>query len=409
MKRSALTAFLLLAAAVPAAAQDFGSRWADRVVKELYAERGPLEPQLQYDASAGVTVYRDSNVFLDSDNEQDDVVIVPFAGARLSYTEPTLDAAAELLVNYQAYNDLDDANGDEERFYGKLRYVGTEMSAGLVAIVRHETDPVGALLFDRAERIVADVIPQITFDLTPVFAVEVSGLVQVVRFQEDAFATGQDNENFAGKLALVYTMENSIALVVEGGFFAISYTGDLDALGDMLSPPDADGWFAHGGIRGDLLPHLSVSALVGATGAQSDDFVGTTAAPGTDDTTGSAAIVAQYTGMERFEFTASFHRTIGFGGGIDPYQVVNRFLLLADFQATEIITFGGRAQVEHTSSALDVQRDYVSLGAFATLKAHEYVMFDGGLTYRTGDTSGNVAASEDYDGFIVYLGIALVY
>lgn len=409
MKRCALALFLGLCGAVPAAAQDFGARWADRIVKEIYAERGPLETSLQYDASGGVFVYHDSNVFLDSTNEQDDVVIVPFAGARIAYSEPTLDAAAELLVNYQAYSDLDDANGDEERFYGRIRYVGSEMSAGVVAVVRHETDPSGVLLFDRVERIVADAIPQVTFDLTPVFTVELSGLVQVVRFAEDAFAQGQDNENFSGKLALVYTLESGIALVAEAGFFAISYTGDLDALGDMLSPPDADGWFAHGGLRGELMPNLTVSALAGATGVTADDYTGSIAGPGPEDTTGSAAIVAQYGGVERFEFTVSYHRTIGFGGGLDPYQVVNRFLMLAELQATELVTVGGRAQIEHTTSALDVQRDYVSLGVFATVKAHEYVMIDGGLTYRMGDTSGNVTTPTDYDDTIVYVGIALVY
>jgi hypothetical protein len=82
---------------------------------------------------------------------------------------------------------------------------------------------------------------------------------------------------------------------------------------------------------------------------------------------------------------------------------------MAELQATEMVIIGGRAQIESTSSALDVKRDYVSLGVHATVKAHEYVLIDGGLTYRMGDTSGNVAATTDYDDTIVYLGIALAY
>jgi hypothetical protein len=408
MKITVLAAALSLCAALPAAAQDFGTRWADRVVKDLYAERGPLDAQLTYDASAGLYVYSDSNVFLSETGEVDDVVLVPFVSGRIAYSEPNFEAAAELLVNYKSYSDLDDANDDEERFYGRLRYVGTEMNAGLVLVLRHESDPTSVLFLERVERTVADILPQVSFDLTPVFSIEISGLVQVVRHADDAVASGQDNENFSGKIALVYKLEGGIDALVEGGLGQINYTGDLGAGGVMLSPPDADVWFAHAGIRGELLPQMSVTALVGATGAQSDDYTNPVA-EGPDDTTGSAAIIAQYTGVERFEFTASYHRAFTFAGGLDPYQITNRFLALAEYLVTEQLTIGARAQVEHTSSALDVQRDYISVGANATFKAHEYVLIDGGVTYRLGDTSGNVSASTEYDDVILYLGIALAY
>jgi hypothetical protein len=402
LKRAARVGVVLLAAAASASAQDFGSRWADRLVQELYAQRGPLETDFKVDASGGAFVYWDNNIHLDATAPLQDTVIVPFVSARLAYAEPELDAVAELVANFKAYLNNSSANDDEERFYGRLRYVGSELTAGVVAIFRHESDPTDVVFATRVDRIVGEVLPQFAYDLSPVFSVEVSGLVQIVRHEDPTFSASQDNENYSAKLGLVYELEGGVQVVVEGGYTLILYRGPAGS-----APPDVNVWFSQAGFRGELFPNLVVSVLAGAIGAQSDDFT-VPPSPGLKDTSGTASVILRYTGLERFDFSASYHRTVAFGGANDPYQIVNRVLLRGDLEVNEVLRFGGRVQVEMTQSALQVRRDYVSLGIHTTVTPHEHLIFDGGLSYRFGDRSGTAPAM-DYNDLILYVGIALAY
>lgn len=402
MHQGSLVVAALLACAAPAAAQDFGTRWSDKVTRELYAERGALDTNLDYAASGGLFVYHDSNLLLEPERGRtSDAVLVPFVQGRLEYTEPTWDLAAELIANYKSYADEDQFDDDEERAYARAFFVGSEMSVGVVANLRHESDPTDVVFADRVERLAGEVMPRIAVDLTPVLSVELAGLWQFVRFDERAFADAQDSDTYRGDLALVYETEWAFSFVADGGLIAIRYVQDWIT-------PDADGWYVRGGIRGEPVPELRTQVLAGYMHAESDDLVAVNDDANEEDTPEVLASVV-YTGLEQFSFTGSYSRTLGFAGGGDPFQIVNRGLLLADFQATEYLSVQARGQYDFAYTATGVERTYVSVGGGVTVKPLENVIVDAGATYRTGETEGNTSIESVYDGVILYLGAALAF
>ena len=389
-----------LALASPAAAQDVSSRWMDRVLQELAVERGPLERQTEVDLSGGLLAYHDDNIFLSEDDEESDTILVPFATARVLYTEEHLELLGDLMADYKAYSDEDDESDAEARFLGRARYVGSNSDIGLLVMARLESDPTDAVFADRVERRVFDVQPRVGVDVTPVLTLEGNFLWQVVRFDEDALADLRDNNTWRGAAAAIYKTEGLFDYVVEAGVIGVEYRNDV-------APPDADGYFARGGVRGSPAPDWDVQALVGYLHAESDDL--DTGVEVEDDDTVDASISIRWRAQERWSFTGTYTRTMTFFGGADPWAIVNRLYLLAEHDVNERWRLGGRVVYDVLVGALDTERTYVSVGGDVTFKVVENVLLEGGATFRTGETEPIAGPSSEYDNLLLFVGIAATY
>jgi hypothetical protein len=407
---------LAVLVAVPAAAsaQDFGTDWLDRVTHERQQERGPLKPHpVDWTLSTGILGYYDGNVFLaDKDGKTPgDAVIVPFGRARLDYTEQRFEATADLLVDYKGYLDVDTNSNTqfqksrdwEERFYGHARYVDARFTLGVDELLRHESDPVDAVFLTRAKRTVSDTIAHGTYDLTKTFTAEANVDFQVVRFEDKPLDAATNNENYRADLAIVYRQSNGYDWLLQVGWMSIYYNRSQGG----GAPPDADGYFVRGGWRAELQERISVQAMAGLIHVESDRFLNT---PDHEElTTMDILLAIQYEVTEQFRLTGDFNRTIGFATAPDPYQVVNRFAVIADWDAVEQLTIRARIQWDHAATPSGILREYRSYSLSASFRISEYVSADGGVTYRTGDIHGNVGSSVQFNDPIFHVGVILTY
>ncbi|HXG60987.1 MAG TPA: hypothetical protein VNO22_06425 [Planctomycetota bacterium] len=396
-----VVAFGMFPAAV--AAQDFGTSWIDRVTHERVQDRGPLKPKpVSFTASGGLAAYFDDNIFLTEDDETDDTVWIPFVGARIDYAEPRFDASADFLGNYKYYADEEGARDYEQRFFGRARYVESRFTAEIVQILRNESDPIDAVFINRAERLVSDTSPRFSYDLTRTVAFEAAANAQLVRFEESAFRSVENN-NYRFDGAFVYRLANGYDWLLQGGYLLIDYS-DRQSRGGTA---DAEGWYGRLGFRGDVGPRLSIEALVGFAHVQSVRIRGTN-----DEEEGNsieAIARVRYEAMERLTFFADFARLFTFAGGGDPFQMVNRFVLGAQYEVIEDLTARARLQVEQTDSALGVERRYIAAGVSAAYRFTDYLAAEGGATFRTGEVTGDVAADTEFDNKIFHLGVVFTY
>lgn len=404
-KKAVVTAFALLLCAVPALAQDFGVAWIDKILHETQAERGPVKAKpFDLYAAGGVAYYYDSNVFLEEDDEDSDSIVIPFANLRVAYSEPRFEIQADLLVNYNWYSDIDDADDDEERFYLHLRQVDARYSFDLTQIIQRASDPLQNTVFlERLERTVSNTLPFLGFDVSPAFAIEVGADLEIVRFEDSFVGDSTDNNTARIDGALVWRTPWNFAALVQGGYMTINYIEDQSDGGS----PDVFGYYVRGGIRGEIFQRLWLDALVGYGDVESDFFIGTQVEK--LDSSADAKIHIRYEATETFRWLADYTRRYSFGLGGDPWQLINRFVTIAEFDATSELTFKARFQYDHADSALGVERDYISLGGSATLKVGRHLLFDGGATWRTGETQGAVVADTEFDDFILHVGAALTY
>jgi len=404
---------VLLAVPVAASAQDFGIEWLDRVTHERQVERGPLKPHpVDWSGSAGVLGYLDNNVLLlDKDGKTPgDVVIMPFVRGKMEYTEQRFDASADLMVNYKGYMDVNhDPSVDmtsfrdwEERFYGHARYVDARWQIGVDEILRNESDPVNAVFLTRAKRAVSDTAAQASYDLTKNVAIESHLNYQVVNFYDEPFSGANNNENYRVDASLVYRMANGYDWLVQVGWMSIFYDHS-----QPTAPPDADGYYVRGGFRGEVTQRLSIEALAGWITVTSDRYVNTT--DHSDLSTADIQVNIRYEASDEFKLFLDYARTITWAGAGDPWQVVNLFAAIAEWDCTEEFTMRARIQWDATTTASHIKRDYQSIGLAATYRFSEHVAADGGITYRTGGTHGNVATAVNFDDCIGHLGIVFTY
>ncbi len=412
MGKIMVTLAMLLAVPAAAAAQDFGVEWLDRVTHERMQERGPLKPQpVEWTTSGGVLAYLDNNVFLaDKDGKTPgDLVVVPFVRARMDYTEQRFEASADLLLNYMGYVDLNhdpavdlhSTRAYEQRFYGHARYVDARFTIGLDEIVRHESDPVNVLFLNRAERVVSDTLIHATYDLTRSVAAEFHGDYQVVRFEEQPFASSANNDNWRADLGLVYRQANGYDWLVQAGLMSIYYLRSQSG----GAPPDSEGYYIRGGFRGDLSERFSLEALVGWITLDSDRYIGTQVKE--EHSTADISVAVRFQVTETTRLFGDYNRTVGFAGGNDPFQTVNRFAAIGEWDCTEELTVRARVQWDHAASVLGVVREYKSGSISAVWKFSDHIAADAGATYRTGDTHGKVAASSEFENAVLHLGVIL--
>ncbi len=402
-----LVAAVFLTLAVPAAvrAQDFGREWIDRVTHEVQVDRGPLSTKpVEWHVVGGVEYYHDDNIFLSDKKEVDDSIIIPFAAASIEYSEQRFEAKADFLGNLKFYSDddLDSMNDDEERLYVKLRQVGAKYTFEISEVAARLSDPLDVVFVDRAVRTVSTTVPHLAFDLTPVWTVESSANVGIVRYEESVFAHAIDNVNFRVDGAIVYRGAWGIDLIAQGGWQEISYRFS-QAEG---APPDAFGWYARGGFRGEILPTLMIEALAGGAHMESEFYQGTKIDE--DDETGDAAVSVRWEAMPILTFMGDYTRQFAFAGGADPYQIVNRTLLLGALELTEYVSVRARFQFDHSETTSGTERDYWSTGGSVTVKPLPWVIIDGGVSFRSGEAELGPLKTE-YDNVIFHAGLAVTY
>ncbi len=408
-----LTITLTLALSAPLSAQDLGAQWIDRIGSELRAEKTPGEGgQFTYGAQGGILYAYDSNLFLTEKDRQGDSVWIPYARASVGWSEPQFEADAYLEADYKQYVKTRDARNDEERFFGRIGYSGPFFGASVIQFIRDETDPIDAVFASRMERFVTDTIPRVYVDVTPTLALEAEGTIQVVRFKEDpTLADNRNNENYKGSLTLVWKSQWGIDFLAQGGGFFINYIAKRDANGDPTAPPDVGGWFANGGLRGDLMPDLYVEALAGVIHAQSDDF-DLNSKPkrkGFELTTMDASLFVRYKAIDKVVLSAGYSRQVAFGFADDPFQIVNRYQALAEIAAAQGVTVRARAQFDVADSVEGVHRNYATFGVLGTWAVAEHVVLDGGVTLRFGKIYGDVSSNLNYNDGILQVGVGIAW
>jgi hypothetical protein len=407
------TGLLAFAVATPAFAQDLGSQWVDRIGSELRAEKTAHEGgQFTYGAEGGVLFAYDSNIFLTEKNHQGEAIWIPYARARAGYSEPQFEVAADLEADYKHYVETQKARNDDERFFGKIGYSGSIVGGSIIQFVRNESDPIDALFAERVDRVVTDTLPRFYWDITPKFAFEIEGVLQVVHFQEDSIGDARDNVNARVVASLVWK-EGPLKLdyLVQGGAMWISYQNDKDALGNPTAPPNVDGWLARAGVRGEVRPDLYVEGFAGVVGVRTDQFKfgnGTTR-KGDALNTMDMSFFARYKAIDRVILSAGYSRLVVFGFSADPFQVINRAQVLGEFAAMEHLSVQAHAQFDVANSDEGVKRNYGSFGVTGAWTLLEHVVVDGGVTYRVGKIYGDVASNQDYNDFIVQVGVGIAW
>jgi len=386
----------LLALSSTAFAQDFGVEWIDRITHELQQEQGPLPTvPTKFTAYGGVIYYYDNNVFREENNENADSIVIPWVRGRLDYSEPDVDAVADILLNYKWYSSEDEESDHEERFFGRARYVGSRLQAELAEVIRRESDPIDAVFTERVDRIVSNTFPRITYDINGTFIVEASANLQVVRFGDDAFEA-VNNVNYRADISFIYRTPRDWDFLAQVGYLSIDY--------DESTSIDSTGWYGRLGFRGALTETISAEAYAGATAIQSDDIPATGVEA--EHLTGDFGIHVRYLATSKLTVSADYGRRFSFATGADPFEVVDRALMLFEYQFNEKLSMRGRVQFEHVHPELGETRDYYSGSIGAEYKITSWLLVEGGGTYRASKTDG---PGTEYDDMILRIGLAASY
>ena len=392
------------ASAGSALAQDFGPGWLDRVTFDMQRERGPLEGRELYVRTwGGMVFYRDNNVFLEETNKKNDTIIIPFARVRLNYAVENADVAADLTANYKIYDDIEDADGHEERLFFRARMTESDFSVEVAEVLRRESDPSDALFLDRVERFVSDTFARAALDVTPEWAVESTVNFQSVGFEDAPFEDTIDNNNVRVDGAVVGRTPAGIDVLAQVGYTGIFYRADQTA----GAPPDASGYYARGGLRGESTPGLVFEAIAGISLIESDTILGTTRE--TDDSGLDASFRLAYEAMPELTVYGAYIQRFTFGGAGDPYQRINRAIARVVLEPVEMLTVTGRVQADFVESAFGVEREFFTAGGTATYEITPNLVVDGGVTARHGKVTGGVIRQTRFDNVIFYVGVALSY
>jgi hypothetical protein len=383
-------------------AQDFGKNWIDRVTHELIEDDTQLSPHpATWNFTAGELYSYDSNIFLTHTGRTNDSIFTTFVGGDVKYAQPNFDAEADLLVNYNAYASTDNVNADEERFFGRVRYQGTQIILSLAEIARRESSPTDAVFTTRVPRFLSNTTPLVVFKPSEVFAFEVSSDLQYLDYLRTAYSVA-DNFNSRTLLTLAYTTNwNNMDLLVQGGYWEVTYR-------DPASPPDAGGFIGRVGVRGEVSPKLHLVALVGITSADSNDFVGTN--QDVQLNTADVEIHIAYTPNENTTWYADYSRRFGFSADGAPFQVVNIADLIGEWGLREDFKLRSRLEYSRVQvpSPAGFRRAYYAFGIGAEYKIHPHILLDGSLTYRWGVVPGSGSTGDFGDG-IISIGAAILF
>src|SRR5579859_1579495 len=337
-----------LVLSAPLMAQDCGKTWIDRVTHELIEDEAQLSAHpAEWKFTAGELYSYDSNVFLTKDNRTNDSIFTTFAGGNVTFAQPNFDAEAYLLVNYNAFASTNNADADEERFFGRLRYQGTQVTLSLAEIFRRESSPTDATFTTRVSRFLSNTTPLIVFKASEVLAFEFQSDLQYINYLRQNYSIA-DNFNSRTLLTLAYTTGwNNMDLLIQGGYWEVTYQ-------DQFAPPDAGGFIGRLGVRGEVSPNLHVIALAGITNADSNNYIGTNA--NSQMTTMDAEIHLAYTPNEITMWWADYSRRFGFSADGAPYQVVDSAGLSGQIGLREDFKVTSRFEYNRVHDALGLRR-----------------------------------------------------
>ena len=382
-----------------AAAQDFGQSWIDRINHETEQDRGPLSPKaFTWSADAGVQYVFDNNIFLTQSNKTSDSIVIPFVQAGFNYAEQRFEFEGSLLADYKYYT-KENPDDDEERIYLRARQSSSRWNFEVSELFQNVSDPSGVLFLNRVSRVVSTTVPKVAVDITKTWTFELNGNFQIVRFQDQPYSSGQENNNFSIDAAVVYHTPWGFEVLGDLGYYNVNYVTDKVQSGGT---PDVFGYYGKVGFRGDIVQRLSLEGTFGYSTVETDFF------PRTNNDIRSGTVVfnanLRYEATQTVNFYFDGARYYAFNGFGDPYQLVNTFAFLAEVEISEGFKFRGRLQYDHSETALNVTRDYLNANAGVTLKFSGHWVFDGAIGYRWGKTE-NVGEVK-FSDFLISLGLA---
>jgi hypothetical protein len=377
-----------------AAAQDFGSSWIDRVTHQLIEEDGPLNPHpVELKASVGELYTYDSNIFLTNTGRTSDSVFTTFANGSLKYAQPEFDAEADLTVNYNLYLKATGANADEERFFGRFRYQGSQITLGLAEILRRESSPTDVTFASRVSRLLSNTTPLVALKINEIVAVEVQSDLQLVRYANPIYALA-DNFNSRSVLTAAYTTGwNDLDALLQFGTLTINY----DTPG---APPNVKGYYARIGVRGEICPNLHVLALAGFTR-------GSSMVAAVSLNTADVEIHVAYTVSELVTLYVDYSRRIGFSTGGSPFEVVDSADVIVRYSVRDDLALKGRIQYDVANPIVGPNRAYGSASAGAEYRLLEHLRIEAGVAYRWGSIQQGTAGN--FSDVLGSVGIAGVF
>ena len=377
------------------AVQDFGVEWLDRVTRDREPAKGPLSVRpVESHFQLGALYVYDTNLYLQPDDRDADNVVIPFLRARMDYAAPRWDAAADVLVNYKRYLDNEDESDLEERAYGRIRYVGPKVQLEAAEIFRHESDAIDAQFSDRAERFLSTTSGRASVEVMPQLTIEANAILGLAFFRDEVL-DDSDNWNLRADVGAAWRFMPTLEFVAHAGWLLIDYQ-DRGA-------PDADGYYARGGVRGDPLQTLSVVVLGGITRVRSDQVAAT--GDREEALTGDVTVNVRWEAMPRVVVWGDYKRQAGFAGPGDPFQIINRWVAAAEWQATPKLQVRGRLQHDHVDTALGIERTYWSLGPSIDYAFSPELHLDAGATWRRGDLGA--PGDSVFDDVILHVGLVL--
>jgi len=284
--------------------------------------------------------------------------------------------------------------------YFRARQTSSRWNFEISEIFQNVSDPAGLQFLDRVSRIVSDTIPKVAFDVGKNWAFELDGNVQIVRFQDKAF-NSEENNNFVVNGAVVYRTPWAFDLLAQFGYFDINYIQDQASGGT----PDTFGYNYRAGFRGYVIERLYLEALAGWSVVDSDFFV--TTGNGLRNGTATGFINLRYEATEKLNLFFDASRLYTFVGFGDPYQLLNTLQIYGAYDWTEKLQVAVRLFFEHSNSALQVSRSYYGASISGSYKILSHLIVDGGVTYRAGTTvSPSGAGKNDFNDLILSVGIA---
>lgn len=400
MFRAGIMLVCVLAVARSARADSLAIEWMDRVTHEVQQQEGPLSSKpFKYRLYGGVYALYTDNLYLTPNRHaHSDAAAIPFVRGRIDYADARFEAAADLLVSFDAYQGHHEARNDQEHFYGKVRYADGVFDLQLVEIVQHVTEPVDSVHVDRARRFITDTMPRAGLLISKVLKFEVSGLVETVHYSGDDF-NSRENENYRGGLAGFYRINERFSVGADAGYVRISYR-DTDVT------PHAEGFYAHVSVRGQVYENLLVEAGAGYSGMRSLQ-----PQPGdrhdARDSDFDAEVHARWQVFKPLLVEADYVRRFGFAGSGSAWQRLDRVTLLVEWKALETVTVRARGQYDRVHPSNAHVRNYIAGGFSVTWQFADNIAVDGGGLARCGNTKG--VSGDEWDNWQVDLGIVFSF
>lgn len=389
------TFFILMLLPASASAQDYVDQWFDRVSRDTQSAQkgGPRQGGQPYYAIGIVGSY-DTNLHLTETDEQRETIATIFVRTRIEYADAKTDGVMDLLASWNQYIPDKEFSDDEERLYFRMRYLDPKGSIELVEIFRHESDPLDVQYADFAERYVSTTVPKVAFDVAGGFGAEIATQFTYVTFLEDVFKI-QDNWNLRADVGLVAHLTQTFDVVAQAGWLKIQYLeNDLDV-------PGVDGWYARGGVRGELWSGFLLTLLGGVVKVESDEFAdGSTQGEQTADLSGHL----QWDISQRLTLYADYTRQIAFlGVGGDPYEIINRAIVSVESPLTQQWSLKVRAQYDLAESSLGRERTWMQGGISIGYKGAEKWAAEVGVVWRRAENREPVET--EADGWILSLAL----